>query len=135
MEEFVKVANSFGSDKLEYGVGKVYIKVRPDRRCFFHAASSGRWICTLQGIKPIACKLFPFRIQKEPIYKRGDNSQIKIFGKTYHIYLDPVCRGIEYGRPSQRFLGKVVPEIVTIGLGVAQKQRYSTSKYISWSPP
>lgn len=135
MDEFVKVANMYGSDKLVYGVGKAYIRTRPDGRCVFQTPSMGRWICTLQAMKPTACKLFPFRIYKEPIYKRGDNSHIQFNGNTYHLYLDPICKGIDWGKPSTRFLTKVLPEMLRIGKGIAQKQRYTTSKYISWTPP
>lgn len=129
MNEFVKVANLYGTDKLVYGVGKAYLKNHSNGRCVFQTPSMGRWICKLQGMKPVACKLFPFRIQKEPIYKRGDNSHINYGGKTYHLYLDPICQGIQIGRPTQHFVKKVVPEILRIGMGVAQKQRYTTSKH------
>jgi hypothetical protein len=86
-------------------------------------------------MKPMACKIFPFRLHKEPIYKRGDNSQITFNGESYHLYLDPACKGVILGNPNERFTKMIVPEILKIGLGVAQKQKYSTSKYISWTPP
>lgn len=129
MNEFVKVANLYGTDKLVYGVGKAYLKNRSNGRCVFQTPSMGRWVCKLQGMKPLACRLFPFRIRKEPLYKRGDDSQIGYRGKKYHLYLDPVCQGIEIGKPSDHLVKKVIPEILSIGMGVAGKQRHTTSKY------
>jgi Fe-S-cluster containining protein len=134
MDEFVRVTNRFGSDKVEYGLGKAYLRVNSNKRCIFQRPVMGRWVCTLQGMKPMACKIFPFRIYKDPVYRRGDNSHITFNNQKYHLYLDPACKGIIHGKPDQRFMNKVVPEIMRIGMGTAQKQRFSTSKYISWTP-
>ncbi len=135
MDEFVRVTNTYGPDKVEYGLGKVYLRVGPNRRCIFQRPTMSRWICTLQGMKPLACRIFPFRLHKNPIYKRGDNSLISFNGEKYHLYLDPVCKGVIHGKPSERFVNMVIPEILKTGIGIAQKQKYSTSKYISWTPP
>ena len=86
-------------------------------------------------MKPTACRLFPFRIHHEPVYSHGDNSAYEFRGKTWHVYLDPDCQGIVPGRPTERFANQVLPEILSMGMGMAQKQRYTTSKYISWTPP
>jgi len=50
------------------------------------------------------------------------------------VYLDPECGGINVVRPSQRFLRQVVPEVIQIGMGMGYKQKFTTSKYISWKP-
>jgi Fe-S-cluster containining protein len=135
MDEFVKVGNACGQGVFEYGMGKVYLRNGPDRRCVLQRPLMDRWICTVQGLKPTACRLFPFRIQNKPVYPRGDNSSYKLGDKTYYIYLDSACEGIILGQPTQRFATQVLPEILRNGLGNAQKQKYSTSKYISWIPP
>jgi len=135
MDEFVKVGNACGQSVFEYGMGKVYLRNGPDRRCVLQRPLMDRWICTVQGLKPTACRLFPFRIQNKPVYPRGDNSSYKLGDKTYYIYLDSACEGIILGQPTQRFATQVLPEILRNGLGNAQKQKYSTSKYISWIPP
>jgi len=135
MDEYVRLAKQYGYDVVEYGLGKVYLKHGAGDRCIFQHPSQGRWVCALQAIKPLACKLFPFRVHSQPVYKRGDRSEYRHRGKTFHVYLDPNCPGIEVGRPGKRFLYQILPEIVEIGMGMRWKQKYTTSKYISWTPP
>jgi hypothetical protein len=56
-------------------------------------------------------------------------------GKNFNVYLDPACKGVISGKPSTRFYNQVLPEMIQIGMGVMSKQRFTTSKYISWKPP
>ncbi len=134
MDEYVRVASMYGQDVLEFGVGKAYLKVGSDQRCVFQRPSMGRWVCTLQAVKPMACKLFPFRVYSKPVYSRGDNSAYVFGGRTFHVYLDQACQGVVPGKPNERFVNEVLPEVVGIGMGIAHKQRLTTSKYISWKP-
>lgn len=135
MDEYVRVGSLYGSGVMEYGLGKAYLRMGVDRRCIFQRPLMDRWVCTIQGMKPTACRLFPFRIHHEPVYSHGDNSAYEFRGETWHVYLDPDCQGIVPGRPTERFANQVLPEILSMGMGMAQKQRYTTSKYISWTPP
>ncbi len=134
MDEMVKVNAVYGPSVLEYGMGKAYLKNQSNGRCVFQKPLMDRWICTLQGTKPTACRLFPFRIHNKPVYKRGDNASINFNGKKYYLYMDPDCRGIISGQPSDRFRNHVVPEIIGIGIGFPVKQKYTTSKSIHWRP-
>ena len=135
MDEYVRVANRYGHGVVEFGLGKVYLKQGIGDRCIFQHPSQGRWVCALQAIKPLACKLYPFRVYSQPVYKRGDISAYRSHGRTFHVYLDPNCPGIVVGKPRERFLHHILPEVVEIGMGMRWKQKYSTSKYISWTPP
>jgi len=135
MDEYVRVARRYGHGVVEFGLGKVYLKHGVGDRCIFQHPSQGRWVCALQAIKPLACKLFPFRVYSQPVYKRGDGSEYRFRGRTFYVYLDPNCPGIVPGRPGERFLNQTLPEIVEIGMGLRWKQKYTTSKYISWTPP
>jgi Fe-S-cluster containining protein len=134
MEEFVKVGQLYGPNVMSYGVGKAYLKNQQNGRCVFQRPLMGRWICTLQGTKPTACRLFPFRIHKKPVYKRGDSAGIVFRGTNYYLYMDPECSGITIGHPEERFRKKIVPEIMSIGIGLPVKQKYTTSKSIHWKP-
>ncbi|MBM3291755.1 YkgJ family cysteine cluster protein [Candidatus Bathyarchaeota archaeon] len=135
MEEFVKVSNTYGQNVLDYGMGKVYLKMRSDRRCIFQRPLMGRWLCTIQGMKPTACRLFPFQIHHRPVYSKGDNSWYRYGDKMLYIYLDPDCEGIISGQPNERFSKQILPEIINSGLGLATKQKFTTSKFIKWTPP
>ncbi|MBN2335026.1 YkgJ family cysteine cluster protein [Candidatus Bathyarchaeota archaeon] len=134
MDEMVSVSARYGADVLEYGMGKAYLRNQSNGRCIFQKPLMDRWICTLQGTKPTACRLFPFRIHTKPVYKRGDSAAIHFAGKTYYLYMDPDCHGIVPGKPSDRFRDQIVPEILSIGVGLPVKQRYTTSKSIHWRP-
>lgn len=134
MEEYVKVGRLYGPNVIEYGVGKAYLKNKKNGRCVFQNPLMGRWICTLQGTKPTACRLFPFRIHNKPVYKKGDTASINFQGKTYYLYMDPDCQGVETGHPSPRFKDDIVPEIMSIGIGLPVKQKFTTSKSIHWKP-
>jgi Fe-S-cluster containining protein len=134
MDEMVKVSAVYGPDVLEYGMGKAYLKNQSNGRCVFQKPLMDRWICTLQGTKPTACRLFPFRIHNKSVYKRGDNAGIRFNGKKYYLYLDPDCQGITSGQPNDRFRNQVVPEIMSTGIGLQVKQKYTTSKSIHWRP-
>lgn len=129
MDEYVRVTNMYGHGVLDLGMGKAYLKHGPGERCIFQHSSLGRWVCALQTVKPLACKLFPFRVQSQPVYKRGDRSDYRVHNRTFYVYLDPNCPGIISGKPSERFLTKTLPEVVGIGMGMVWKQRYTTSKY------
>ena len=132
-DEYAKISGAYGLDVLEFGLGKVYLKMGKDRRCVFQRPSMGRWVCTLQGTKPYACMLFPFRVYNKPLYSRGDGSAYQYGNRTYYVYMDPNCHGIVSGQPNERFLKKIVPEMIQISMGVRYKQKYTTSKYIGWS--
>ncbi|UCH57214.1 MAG: YkgJ family cysteine cluster protein [Candidatus Bathyarchaeota archaeon] len=134
LDEYAKVARVYGIGVLEFGLGKVYLKNSQGNRCVFQRPSLDRWVCSLQAMKPLACKLFPFRIQSKPAYKRGDTSAYRFRGNDVYVYMDPECDGIRIGKPSRRFRYEVLPEILQIGFGERVKQKYTTSKYISWTP-
>ena len=126
MDEYVKIASRFGYGAVEVDLGKVYLKRDLNKRCIFQHYWGGKWLCSLQEIKPLACKLYPFRILRKPRYPRGSGAYYKYRGVELYIYLDPNCPGIRLGSPSREFVSKVLPEIVEIGVGVRTKQYYST---------
>ena len=134
MDEMVIISSKYGPNVLEYGVGKAYLRNQSNGRCEFQRPLMNRWICTLQGTKPTACRLFPFRMHHKPIYKGGENAKVAIGDRVYYLYIDPDCKGIELGQPSERFRNEIVPEIVRIGMGLPVKQKFTTSKSIHWRP-
>lgn len=134
MDEMIRVSNQYGEKVLEFGVGKAYLRNQSNGRCVFQRPLMGRWICTLQGTKPTACRLFPFRMHKKPMYKGGENAMVRFGEKTYYLYMDPNCNGVILGKPDERFRTQIVPEIIKIGVGFPVKQRYTTSKSIHWRP-
>jgi len=134
MNEMVLINAKYGPNVMEYGVSKAYLRNRSNGRCVFQRPLMDKWICTLQVTKPTACRLFPFRIHKKPVYKEGDTAGYVFNNQKYYLYLDPSCEGVILGKPSERFRTQIIPEIMSIGIGLAVKQRYTTSSNIHWKP-
>jgi len=84
-------------------------------------------------MKPIACKLWPFKIHGKPKFGRPNEASYTYRGKKLFIYVDPSCIGIRWGNPTHKFTYKVMPELVEIALGMREKQYYSTSKIHPYS--
>jgi len=129
--EATKLAEIFGYDCLELGLKGYYLKKKPNRRCIFQIYSGGRWICGIQGIKPLACRLWPFIVTQKPRYEYKDEAEFEFRGQKVYVYLNPYCRGIIYGTPSSIFIKKVIPEFVELSLGLRREQELSTSILVS----
>jgi len=126
IDEYAKIAGQFGYDTMEFDLGKIYIRRGANDRCVFQRFWQGKWLCTLQAIKPLACKLYPFRISREPRGSGGEDGHYRYRNSELFIYLDPRCPGIRTGTPAREFAEKVLPEIAEIGLGLRVRQYYST---------
>lgn len=132
MDEYVKIASRFGYGAVEFDLGKVYLKRGINDRCIFQRYWGGKWLCSLQAMKPLACKLYPFRVLSRPKYPGGGEAYYNYRGVELYIYLDPHCPGIRLGTPSREFVTKVLPEIVEISLGKRTRQYYSTDYKIPY---
>ena len=109
-DEYARVAQRYGFDVVDFGLGKVYLKRGQNNRCVFQRPSMGRWICSLQGIKPLACKLFPFRIHSKPIYSKGDGSTIKYtWERTSTATSSRPVKGSSRGSPPPGSTSKCCP--------------------------
>jgi len=117
-----------------YGFGIVgqdvngfYLRKTLDDQCPFLYKSIGGWACWLQNIKPIACKLWPFRICDTPRYGRRDEAYFNYKTQEFYVYVYPQCPGIVLGKPSRWFTYRTLPEFLNIRLGLQREQFYSTS--------
>ncbi|MDH5816549.1 MAG: YkgJ family cysteine cluster protein [Candidatus Nezhaarchaeota archaeon] len=125
--EAVRLANIFGYKFLELGLGGYVLRKRADGRCVFQFHSNGKWICGIQRIKPLACKLWPFLISERPRDDSKEEAEYEFRGYTFYVYVNSFCKGIVYGRPSYVFANKVVPEFIELSLGLREEQTFSTS--------
>jgi Fe-S-cluster containining protein len=114
-------------------LGRYYVEIRKDR---FFLRKEGRscpfllssHLCYLQmlGMKPRACKLWPFYIFKNPEYGRREEAAFSSKLGTFYIYLDPRCPGIAIGRPTEKLMS-AIEEAVEIWLGLRREQVLTTS--------
>lgn len=124
--EYARIFQSFGPQVMRmHPSGKPYLEKR-ENRCVFHK-TSGKCFLQEVGLKPLACKLWPFAVRQRRTENK--NNQEAIFRhqeKTYYVYVKPSCPGINQGHP--RNLPSILHEIVEISLHPTKTQEYSTSQ-------
>ncbi|MEM4297834.1 MAG: YkgJ family cysteine cluster protein [Nitrososphaerota archaeon] len=139
-KEFNVILTSYELAKLTrlYGYQIVYIsshgnpclrKVKD--RCIFY----NQWgLCSLQplGLKPTACKMWPFLIRKKPL--PDEPAPFVYNGEEYHVYVDTAypCPGIDAGKPEELYL--VITELIELTKGALKIQRYSTARRLAPYP-
>jgi hypothetical protein len=112
--EYLKLRNT---GFIEERLGKFYIK-KIGRHCPFQV---GR-ICSLQGEnKPLACKLFPFSIQK----KGEEEALYEYRGNEVYVYVDCNCPNVIIG--GNRSIEVLVSEAVQIAFGEKREVELITS--------
>ena len=126
-DEWVNIIRTYGIGATQPGVDKFYLGKKGDGTCAFLAKLYDTWLCGLQDMKPKACKLWPFKVLTRPKFGRPNEASYKYGDRILFVYADPACIGIRWGKPTQGFIYKTIPELVEIALGLREKQHYSTS--------
>jgi len=100
---------------------RFYIK-KIGKKCPFQV---GR-LCSLQGtIKPLACKLYPFKIRE----KGEEEAEFEYKGETFYVYVDAsTCPNIVLGKPTP-MLKKLITEAIQIYLGEKRRVELITAKF------
>jgi len=126
-QEAIRLASEFGPDVVQLTGSKPILR-KLGRKCPFLVRAAGMGICSLQGeLKPIACKLWPFKIQTFPKYGRASEALMRYKDLKLYIYVDPTCEGVRAGAPSEHFCHDVLPEFIELALGIRKDQKFSTS--------
>lgn len=112
--EYARMIKIFGNEIIDLNKNpvKIFLKRRENGRCIFQYYLYGKWICAIQQIKPIVCKIFPFSIFKSTNRK----ALYKYKGNLYKIYLEKSCKGIKLGKPSNEFIYKILPKAIELSL-------------------
>jgi len=125
-DEWLKIIRRFGVGVTEAGLNKLYLGKKSDGSCIFLSRFNGVYFCTLQDMKPLACKLWPFKIMNRPKYGKSREAMFNYNGRRLFVYVDPSCPEIRLGKPTSMMIKKVIPEFIEIALRVREKQVYST---------
>lgn len=125
--EWINIVRTYGVGTTVPSINQIQLKKKADSTCVFLYKYFDRWLCGLQHMKPKACKLWPFRILKTPKYGRAQKAIFTRWNKDFFIYVDPICPGIKWGTPTWELIHKTLPEFLEIGIGVREKQLFSTS--------
>ncbi|MCX8176620.1 MAG: YkgJ family cysteine cluster protein [Candidatus Bathyarchaeota archaeon] len=128
LDEWLKITGRFGPEYTEFNVSGFYLKCNPNG-CVFRFKLGDKHLCLIQDIKPKACKLWPFKVYKKPLYGFVNESTFTYGGENLHVYLDTKCKGIVYGKPSEELTKKIIPEFIEIMLDKKVEQVYSTGRF------
>ncbi|MBS7606288.1 MAG: YkgJ family cysteine cluster protein [Candidatus Bathyarchaeia archaeon] len=127
--EWLYITKKYGVGVTKTGLNKFFMGKRADGSCvFLYPAPDGKWLCGLQNNKPLACKLWPFKILNKPTYSEAKEALFEYNGQKFYVYVDQFCPGIRFGLPSAELVYKIIPEFIEIALGIRQKQVYSTMR-------
>jgi hypothetical protein len=77
-------------------------------------------------MKPIACKIWPFKILGRPEHGYANEAMYKYGGNKTFVYADPSCDGLEYGVPTWEFTNYTLKEFVEIAMGLRSDQYKTT---------
>jgi Fe-S-cluster containining protein len=125
--EWLNLVRSYGIGVTRTNLQNFSIQKKRDGSCFFSYFFNGRWSCGLQNMKPMACKLWPFKIVGRPKYGRSNEAFFSHNKEKFFVYIDSFCPEIKWGPPTDNISKKLIPEFIEIALGKKKKQKYSTS--------
>jgi Fe-S-cluster containining protein len=123
--EWTRITQSYGASVTEISIDGLFLK-KKQGRCIFQYMQSGKWLCSIQHLKPLACKLWPFKIFRKPKFGRAEKATLESGGRKLFVYADPLCPTLKLGEPSEEFLKNILPEFIGISLSAYGKQYYST---------
>ena len=126
--EWINIVKAYGVDYTQPGISRFLLKRKTDGTCAFLHNNYGCWLCSLQHMKPMACKLWPFKVLDKPMWGRPNEAQYGYNGMRLYVYADPSCVGLRWGNPNPEFTNTVLPEFVDLALGQRRKQQYSTAR-------
>ena len=127
--EWIRLTKTFGSETTVAGLDRFYIKRASDGTCAFLCNNSLNYFCGLQGIKPEACKIWPFKILTEPKYGEEKQAAFNYLGNNLYVYADTMCSGLQYGTPTWEFRYTTLKEFTELALGLRQVQ-YKTTRSV-----
>lgn len=72
----------------------LYLSKKESGECIFLVKVFGRYLCSIQDIKPVACRLYPFRVKKYG----SEEAYLRVDGEDVYVYLDGRCPGVKEGK-------------------------------------
>lgn len=127
MREWLDLTKMYGYSIADQDIGGFFLRKTIDKECPFLSSIRAGSICGLQNTKPLACKIWPFRILAEPKYGEDSEALFKYRNERFYVYVIPNCPGITWGTPTENFFKKILPELIGIRLGFFERQHFTTS--------
>lgn len=127
VQEWLNLTRKYGYAIVDQDIGGFFLRKTVDGRCPFLWNHPAGWLCGLQQEKPLACKLWPFKVLAEPKYGQPDEASYNYRNNRFYVYVIPNCPGTSWGRPSEGLIKKTLPEFIDIRLGFRERQRFTTA--------
>ncbi len=105
--EWINISKTFGVETTIAGLERFYIKRTSDGSCGFLCNKANTYFCGLQGIKPEACKIWPFKILAEPKY--GEPNQAAFNYMENQLYFMRTLCAAAYGTARQHGTSNIQP--------------------------
>jgi len=124
--EWLQLTKTFGSETTVTGLNRFYIKRCSDGSCAFLCSHNHNYFCSVQNMKPNACKIWPFKVLAEPKYGEPKQASYQYMGQTLYVYVDTMCNGLRFGVPTWEFQYTTIKEFTELALGVRDVQNKTT---------
>jgi len=118
-----------GVETIIPGVSKLFLGKNSDGTCRFLARVGDSCFCGLQYMKPLACKIWPFKIFEGPKFGRPDEALYRYRNNDFYIYVDPACTGLTWGNPAPEFKYRTLPEFIDVAVGLRKQQLHSHQRF------
>ncbi len=126
--EALSIARTFGPEFVTSIAGRQYISKDSGEPCPFLVRENGAYLCLLQGLgmKPSACKVWPFMIYRRPEHGRAEEAYYSHRLGSFYVYVDQRCPGIRPGRPTPKLV-RTIDEAIEVWMGMRGNQIYTTA--------
>jgi Fe-S-cluster containining protein len=128
--EWLNIVKTFGAETTIAGLESFYIKRASDGSCAFLCKDVNNYFCRLQGMKPKACKLWPFKVLREPKYGEANRAFYDYGGLRLYVYADTMCSGLRYGSPTWDFRFTKMKEFTELALELREVQHKTTRSIV-----
>jgi Fe-S-cluster containining protein len=126
--EWLCMVRNYGFETTASGLDKIFIKRQGNGSCTFLCEFDGIHLCGIQSNKPQTCKIWPSKISSEPKFGYEKEAVYTYEGNRFYVYVDSVCTGLTYGRPSFNFVNYTLREFVEVALGIRRNQSKTTGQ-------
>jgi hypothetical protein len=127
IHEWIKIVRNYGVNSTIFSINKLLLGKKSDNSCHFLNYDGDTFHCGLQYMKPLACKIWPFKIFDYPKFGNSTEASYRFGERNFFVYVDPACKGLSWGQPTFEFKNKLLPEFIDIAVGIRKNQIYSTS--------
>ena len=126
--EWITIIKNYGANATIPTPSKLLLGKKSNGTCIFLNQLGNTPVCGLQHAKPLACKIWPFKVFNEPKFGNATEALFKYRDRNFYVYVDPECTGLSLGQPTSDFKCKTLPEFIDVATGLRKHQFYSTSK-------